>query len=373
MNINRKAIIVYGIYYDFNEQRLLSGGLQTYISNLLPILSEFGYKCYIYQFDENRESKKIELDNCCIQTVPESEKRGKRNTKIVLDYIANVLDKERDLLIFADHILTDENNAGHSLSIQHGIHWDIPKRSSRKDWRMFLSKARFSYLEHKHMKCVNKVVCVDYNFLNWYRTQVDVPEKNITVIPNFTQISTVNVKPKDVLNIIFARRFVPHRGTHIFGEAIDRILDKYDFVNVTVAGEGPDEEYLHSVLDKWGERVFFTRYNSEESLEIHADKHIALVPTVGSEGTSLSLLEAMSAQCAVICTDVGGMTNIIINGYNGKMITAGNVDELYSAIQELIDNPKEMEKMAMAGYETVKTAFSYERWKTQWCEVIKNI
>jgi len=108
-------------------------------------------------------------------------------------------------------------------------------------------------------------------------------------------------------------------------------------------------------------------------LEIHKDKHIAVVPTVGSEGTSLSLLEAMSAQCAVVCTNVGGITNIVLNNYNGKIVNAGDVDQLYQAIKELIDNPESRERLAKTGYETVKYAFSYERWVNQWSEVIKNI
>ena len=36
--------------------------------------------------------------------------------------------------------------------------------------------------------------------------------------------------------------------------------------------------------------VHFISYKSNESLLIHLDKDIAVVPTVGSEGTSLSLL-----------------------------------------------------------------------------------
>lgn len=106
--------------------------------------------------------------------------------------------------------------------------------------------------------------------------------------------------------------------------------------------------------------VSFISYKSSESLDIHADKHIAVVPTIGSEGTSLSLLEAMSAQCAVIASNVGGMTNIILDDFNGLMVNAGDSLDLYRAMKRLIDNPTVMNRLSENAYKTVKQAFSYD-------------
>ena len=371
--MGRKAFIIYERYYDFNEDRIVSGGVQTYISNLIPLLCEAGYICTVFQYGANNECMEIQLAQCTVKVVPNAKRNSCFVTKVVLNYIEKDFDPNKDLLIFADHLLAEQNSAMHSLSIQHGIHWDIRKDVSRKDFRMFLSKAKFAYHEHQRMKYIKHVICVDYNFLNWYRTQVDVPNSNFTVIPNFTKIANINQKPEGVIKIIFARRFVKHRGTRVFAEAVDRLLAEYGNIEITVAGRGPDEAYLHSKLDKWQEKVVFTQYTADQSLEIHADKHIAVVPTVGSEGTSLSLLEAMSAQCATVCTDVGGMTNIVLNGYNGKMVGAGDANQLYLAMKYLIDNPADRKKMALTGYETVKCAFSYERWANQWREILKFI
>lgn len=368
-----KAFIVYERYYDFDSNRIVSGGVQTYITNLIPLLCEAGYSCAVFQFGSQNDNNEIKLENCVVKSVSGAKANGRFITKVVLDYINKEFNKNNDLLIFADHLLAQDNDAVHSLSIQHGIHWDIRRDKSRNDLHMFLSKARFAYFEHRRMKYVKQVVCVDYNFLNWYRAQVDLPNSNFVVIPNFTKIANLNLKSDGEVKIIFARRFVKHRGTRVFAEVVERLLSEYDNIEITMAGRGPDEEYLHNKLDKWQDRVLFTQYNAEQSLDIHADKHIAVVPTVGSEGTSLSLLEAMSAQCAVVCTDVGGMTNIVLNRYNGRMVSAGDAEQLYLAIKELIDNPVERTRMALAGYGTIKHAFSYERWANQWREIISNI
>jgi glycosyltransferase involved in cell wall biosynthesis len=219
---------------------------------------------------------------------------------------------------------------------------------------------------------VGNVVCVDYNFPNWYRSVAAYEAVNMRVIPNFTQIATKAEKPKDRINIIFARRFEIYRGTRLFANAISRVLNENDHVYVTVAGSGPDEQYIKDKLSHFGERVVFTKYTSDQSLAIHADKHIAVIPTVGSEGTSLSLLEAMSAQCAVVCTNVGGMTNIVIDGYNGLMISPRE-NELYEAISKLVKDEALREKLSDRAYGTVKEGFSYEKWKESWKKVIADI
>lgn len=371
--MERKAFIIHGKYYDFELNKVLAGGVQTYIANLIPLLNEYGYSCTVYQHGLKNDGRSANLENYSVINVPGAEINGRHETKVVLDYIAKDFDREKDLLIFADHLLAQANDAAHSLSIQHGVHWDVKKDVSRNDLRMFLSKARFAYNEHRRMRYVKHVVCVDYNFLNWYRAQVDIPISNFTVIPNFTKVADINEKPDDKIKIIFARRFFKHRGTRVFAEAAEHLLAEYANIEITIAGRGPDEEYLHSKLDKWQDKVVFMQYAAEESLSIHADKHIAVVPSIGSEGTSLSLLEAMSAQCAAVCTDVGGMTNIVLDGYNGRMVGAGNVNQLYFAIKDLIDDPDERRRIASTGYESVKCAFSYERWANQWRDVIRNI
>ncbi len=115
--------------------------------------------------------------------------------------------------------------------------------------------------------------------------------------------------------------------------------------------------------------VSFITYKSDESLSVHADKHIAVVPTLGSEGTSLSLLEAMASHCAVICTNVGGMTNIIIDRYNGLMINP-NTEELYDAMKKAILDAKLRNRLAINAYNSVKEGFSFELWCEKWKSVL---
>lgn len=363
-----KCVDIFYTKYLSEEKKVTIGGIQTYITDLCEVISEMGMCVRIIQFASE------DFTYCLSDTVSVSGYSidGKSNTarfERLYDKASLTRTDDTVLTVFATDTMIPKKITGRSIAIQHGIFWDIPKSSDRPTLRRIVSKALFSYRTVSRLERPNTVVCVDYNFPNWYRTQVDRPSAHTVVIPNYTRIAPPFNKPDGMVNIIFARRLFSYRGTRVFTEAITRLLAEEDNIRVTVAGTGEDADWMHERLDRF-DNVEFITYESRESMNIHRDKHIAVVPTVGSEGTSLSLLEAMSAQCAVICTDVGGMTNIVIDGFNGIMVEAGNAEALYTAMKTAVRDKELRERLAAVGYETVKTGFDNEKWKKAWKRVL---
>ena len=80
----------------------------------------------------------------------------------------------------------------------------------------------------------------------------------------------------------------------------------------------------------------------------------------------------MSSGCAVICTNVGGMTNIVINKHNGIIINP-SAQELYQSIKELIKNKDLRTRLAINAHKTIEDSFSSKRWKNEWIKVIKEL
>lgn len=363
-----KCVDVLYMKYLSEDKKVTIGGVQTYIADLCDVISEMGMCTRIVQF-ANEDFICHLSDTVTVCGCKVSGKSDAARYQSLYDKAMQTKSDETVLTIFATDTMIPKRIAGRSMAIQHGIFWDIPRSSKRPPLRRALSKAMLSYKIVSRLEKPDTVVCVDYNFPNWYRTQVDRATAHTVVIPNYTRIAPPFNKPDGMVNIIFARRLFSYRGTRVFTEAITRLLvEKYN-IRVTVAGTGEDADWMHERLDRF-DNVEFITYESRESMDIHRDKHIAVVPTVGSEGTSLSLLEAMSAQCAVICTDVGGMTNIVIDGFNGIMVEAGNVEALYTAMKTAVRDKELRERLAAVGYETVKTGFDNEKWKSAWKRVI---
>lgn len=371
--MGEKVYILYSNFYTRDGSRLTIGGIQTYIYNLSQALIKIDKVPIIMQFAD--KSFENEYKNIKVLGVDVS-KNYKNKRKILFNECMKLFDVEEDILIFASDDISVKNNLKNVISIQHGIFWDVQRHRGYGNIRnrlYFLNRTFEAFRTINRVSRSNLLVCVDYNFQNWYRTQLAYPEVKTVVIPNASSIPKFR-KPlsnKREVSIIFARRFFEYRGTRIFAKAIETILNEFSNVQITFAGEGPDENYLKDKFSK-DNRVQFIKYTSSESLEIHSAFDIAVIPTTGSEGTSLSLLEAMAAGCAVIATDVGGLTDILINGFNGIVISP---DErpLYQALKELIDNETLRNKLSLNGYQTVRESFNLDLWEKSWQELILSL
>lgn len=366
-----KAHILYSKYLDEARSRITIGGVQTYITNLIDVLQHQGYEVSLYQCAQ--EDFSVEWDGIKVYGIKYHSEKGRSVGGKLFECCKQYANPQTDLIVFATDTLIVNCNGFKTIAIQHGIFWDIPKRkysSKLKYFIEYINKCRQAWSTIRRCSLVDSLVCVDYNFINWYRALVPFSKVNLYAIPNFTTIPKEIDKSNDKLTVIFARRFFEYRGTRIFADAISDTLKHHD-IKVIVAGEGPDEPYLKDKLG-WSHNVEFMRYNSEESLKIHEKCDIAVVPTVGSEGTSLSLLEAMASKCAVICTNVGGMTNIVLDHYNGLLISPSSA-QLKDALEKLIINKDLRIQIANKAYETASISFCLDKWRKDWESVLKGL
>ena len=363
------ARILYEGFVD-DKQSLALGGAQNYIYHLAQVLLSIGIRPIVYQ--SAKAAFSVEIDGCEVRGVA-----GARSSKDVLRAIGQgEHDYDNDLLIFGTDFLICKNAFRHSVAIQHGVAWDITRSRPASDLQNCAAifkgafRALKKYLRYRH--CEN-LVCVDYNFINWYRTQVASVGLRCFMIPNFALACEEGLARAEggPVSVVFARRLVPYRGTRLFAEAIRPLLEKYPELRVTVAGTGPDEVWMKKALGGF-KNVSFTSYSVNDGVRFHSAFDIAVVPTRGSEGTSLSLLEAMSAGCAVVATNVGGMTNIVLDGFNGRLISP-DADELRNTIEELILDPQKRAFLAAHAAETVRTSFSHEKWAEAWKKAVRTI
>lgn len=373
-----KVIILTPSLIDFSSGNLKIGGLETYIKDLALLCKNAGYNVQIYQSSADCTVTGF-LDD--ISVYPFSD-------KITYQEFFDSLYKQHNaagtVFIIATDQLDIKSKASNVISIQHGIAFDIPGNLIGGFW----GKHRLLQHINKFLRCIKNVlrlyntkntVCVDYNYYNWFRTLGTISEDyKVTVIPNYTSkflppaaLEEKLSSPHPVKKIVFARRFVEYRGTLMFANVVRRLLSQRDDVDITFAGSGPLEGTIKQMF-AGDERVHFSSFNAAETIEFHKAFDIAVVPTVFSEGTSLSLCEAMAAGCLGVSTHVGGLTNILIDHYNGFMC-APSEDSLYSTLVKVLDLPHaQFREITYCGYHTIRNGFSHELWGEKWLQVLTN-
>ena len=366
-----KVFLLYPYFFSPDGSKKKVGGVETYIESLAEVISNIGLTPVVCQFSKEtfeRECSGYMVYGYKVQSIKQLYKQVEAN-----------INKREDIVLFVSDLWATKLKDVKTLSVQHGIYWDVP-RSKGPYFLYYIQRVKQVLTALKDFNKTTYSVCVDYNFYNWYKTfNVKAKSKKHWIVPNFAEQTLtkaeleekISSRTKNNIKIIFARRFYEFRGSVIFTEAMLRIMKEYENISVTFAGEGPGEKYIRDNFKTFGDRFSVIRYLPKESFSIHKNFDIAVVPTTGSEGTSLSLLEAMGAGCVVVSTPVGGLSNIVLDEYNGY-ISMPTSEELYKTIKKAIDNIDNTHIIRNA-VDCVEKSFSKAKWSKAWENILREI
>ncbi len=358
------------------------GGIETLIRYLIPLLEELGYETTIYQCGIKEFETRFGASTVLGYPFPD-----RTPVEIILEEFRKISSKrtgteDRIEIFGADHFSIPNDNPM-AIAIQNGVWWDQPIKAlthkrifhNKYGALVFRLKKQFQML-HLFENCYNRV-CTDLNFVNWYRTCRGGIKGRVWYNPNPTPIVSWDNRrdaPKEVdepIRIIFARRFLVQKGTRLIASVFKSLLKLRPNVELTLAGEGPERAYL---LEQFSQepRVTITSYRIDEVMDVLGRHDIAVIPSLVSESTCLSVVEAMGAGCAVVATNYGGITNQIIDGFNG-LLAWPTEESLLEQIVKLVDSPEERVRIQKRGWETAQTSFSLENWRERWTVILQEV
>ena len=104
------------------------------------------------------------------------------------------------------------------------------------------------------------------------------------------------------------------------------------------------------------------KYGIEYSIRAvyYAMSDVVVVPSI-QEAFGLVVSEAMACGKPIVGSDVGGIRDQIINGYNGFLVSPKSPDEIAERILWLLENPDEATKMGQRGREIVERKFDISK------------
>ena len=137
-------------------------------------------------------------------------------------------------------------------------------------------------------------------------------------------------------------------------EAIRKVNEKYPDVHFKIYGDGPLFSELLAKADQLGlngEQIFAGSFNHQELDQIMDQTDIFAMSSI-LEGQPLAIVEAMSYGCPIATTNVGGIPELIHDGYNGLLCEPRDPEALAQKICDLIENPDLRQRLGHAARKT---------------------
>ena len=149
------------------------------------------------------------------------------------------------------------------------------------------------------------------------------------------------------------KRWHRYKGVDILIRAFRHIAARAKDALLLIIGEGelrPYYEQLRVGLDLVDRVLFVGDVSDEELPQYYAAADLLVLPSIDrSEGFGLVLLEANASGKPVVASKVGGIPEVVRDGYNGLLVDHLDVDGLAEAVILLLEDDELREKMGRNG------------------------
>ncbi len=154
--------------------------------------------------------------------------------------------------------------------------------------------------------------------------------------------------------VLFLGRFIRSKRPGDVLELARRTGNEVDFV---MAGEGPLWDKVKTEASTIGPHIKVIEF-TDRIAELLARCSLLVLPSVFREGLPRVLLEAYAAGKPAVAYDVRGVRDIIEHGTTGYLVQPCNVDGLYNAVRDVLQDDELRMRMGQAGQKSVREKFS---------------
>lgn len=167
--------------------------------------------------------------------------------------------------------------------------------------------------------------------------------------------------PEDAFVLGTIARLDTIKNQSLMIRALKRVHREFPGTVLVIVGDGPERGNLERLVNELGlsSNVKFTGFREDVGC-CYSMMDIFLL-TSFSEGTAMSLLEAMASSLVCIATNVGGNPEIVLDSETGYIIPSGDEKALAERIRILISDKGLRDALGANGRKRYEVHFTVER------------
>ncbi len=209
---------------------------------------------------------------------------------------------------------------------------------------------------------VDKFIAPSY-FMKQKCIEFGIAENKIEMVRNnFAVNNAKNIEQiqKEKNYFLYWGRLSEEKGLNRLIEAVG-ILDKKQMLQdkkLYIVGRGPEEESLRQQVKnkQLDEKIKFLGFKSGDELNDIVEQSMFVVyPSIWYENAPFVVIEAQDMQKPVIVSNLGGTSELIVEGKSGVIYKANDMDDLVGKMKVMIEKtPEERAQMGKFGKKVVR-------------------
>ncbi len=172
----------------------------------------------------------------------------------------------------------------------------------------------------------------------------------VAVLSIFVDITTANTfrdikknYPQFEKHILMASRLSPEKNITLAIKAMKEIITKYPKVGLVITGSGSQETFLKLQTTNYKLQTNIVFEGWQDDLASYYKTADLFLLTSNYEGYGMTIVEALSAGCPVVMTDVGCAGDVVHSGKNGLVVPVGDEKALISSVYRVLSGEAHLE------------------------------
>lgn len=204
-------------------------------------------------------------------------------------------------------------------------------------------------------------------------------KREIRVIPNFVDSETFSPAPCEIMErnddrdivVTHISNFRPVKRIQDLVHAMSIVVKRAPGARLMLVGDGPERHRIERLIDHLDLRrnVLVTGFRRDiANLLRFSDVAVLCSET---ESAPLTLLECMSSGLPVVATRVGGIPEIVQDGFNGFLVLPKHPEAIAERLIELNEDKVLRRRLGKAARQTVLDRYTAENVVPQYEEIFK--
>jgi len=168
-------------------------------------------------------------------------------------------------------------------------------------------------------------------------------------------------------------RLVPVKNYALFLKAAERIAKVHPEIRFVLAGDGPEEESLKSLVAELGLHDRVSMPGHVDDMASFYERIDLFVNTSIHEGIPMSVLEAMGHGVPVVIPKVGGLGEIVDDGKDGFLIPPNNLDLYVKRCLQLYSDEGLRIRLTKAARKKIAHKFTIDRMTEAYLHLYNNL